>query len=310
MERSTYRINPSCVNRKCWTPRALRPRQPSEIRHRLFARRVPSIGLAMKQRNRPRIPHRQPGRSKPAGSDPDGTIWLYGLHAAAAALANPARRIERVLATANAAHALEAVLARAGTAPEIAGAEAVAAMLPPGAVHQGIAVAARPLPARDLDDLCAGLADRPAALLIALDQVGDPQNVGAILRSAAAFGADGLIVTQRHAPSVSGALAKAASGALEHVPLVAVVNLARTLDTLGDEGFLRVGLSGDGSTALSAVPEADRLILVLGAEATGLRRLTRERCDVLTRLPTTPVMPSLNVSAAAAVALYEIRRGR
>jgi 23S rRNA (guanosine2251-2'-O)-methyltransferase len=264
----------------------------------------------MKQRNRSRPPRPPAARGKPSGPGPDGTLWLYGLHAAAAALANPARRIERALATANAAHVLEAALAHAGIAPEIARAEAVAAVLPPGAVHQGIAVAVRPLPARGLDDLCAELASRPDALLVARDQVGDPQNVGAILRSAAAFGADGMIVTQRHAPSVGGALAKAASGALEHVPLVAVVNLARALDTLGEEGFLRVGLSGDAPAVLSAIPEAGRLVLVLGAEATGLRRLTRERCDMLARLPTTPAMPSLNVSAAAAAALYEIRRGR
>lgn len=264
----------------------------------------------MKQRNKPPAARRPLARRRPGKAGPEGVLWLYGLHAAAAALANPVRRIERVLATGNAAHTLESALGRAGLPVEAASAEAIAAVLPPGAVHQGIAVAVHPLPARDLDELCADLADRPDAILVALDQVGDPQNVGAILRSAAAFGADGLIVTQRHAPSVGGALAKAASGGLEHVPLIAVVNLARALDTLGEAGFLRVGLSGDAPDLLSALPESHRLVLVLGAEATGLRRLTRERCDALARLPTTPEMPSLNVSAAAAAALYEIRRRR
>jgi 23S rRNA (guanosine2251-2'-O)-methyltransferase len=262
----------------------------------------------MKQRNRPHLPRRPLGRRPSAGAGPDGVLWLYGLHAAAAALANPARRIGRVLATANAAHALEVELARTDVTIETATAEAIAAMLPPGAVHQGIAIAAHPLPPRALGDLCAELSTRETALLVVLDRVNDPQNVGAILRSAAAFGADGLIVTQRHAPSVSGALAKAASGALEHVPMVAVVNLARALDALGEEGYLRVGLSSDASTMLSTVPAAGRLALVLGAEADGLRRLTRERCDVLARLPTASAMPSLNVSAAAAASLYEFRR--
>lgn len=258
----------------------------------------------MKQRNRAQSPRRGAApRGRPGASD--GTLWLYGLHAAAAALANPARRIERALVTANAAQALDAALRAAGIAAEVVRPEQVAAALPDGAVHQGVALAVQPLAPPDLESICAGIATRDRGLIVALDQVADPQNVGAVLRSAAAFGADAVVVTQRHAPAIGGTLAKAASGALEHVPIVAVVNLARALDTLGEYGFLRVGLAGEAAATLSEVPAATRLALVLGAEGAGLRRLTRERCDALARLPTLPVMPSLNVSAAAAAALYE-----
>jgi 23S rRNA (guanosine2251-2'-O)-methyltransferase len=187
----------------------------------------------------------------------------------------------------------------------------LARLLPEGAVHQGVALAAEPLAEPALEDICeAKPADGKRRVILLLDQVSDPRNVGAILRSAAAFDALGLVTTERHAAPVTGVLAKAASGALETVPLVTVTNLARALDDLADFGFWRVGLDGHGTTDLSdAVPGQD-IALVLGAEGAGLRRLTREKCDLIARLPISDKVESLNVSAAAAVALYELRRPR
>ena len=150
---------------------------------------------------------------------------------------------------------------------------------------------------------------RRAQILVALDQVTDPQNVGAVFRSAAAFGAVGVLLQARHAPPETGALARAASGGLEHVPRVEATNLARTLDRLRDAGWWVLGLAEEAADHIGDWEPASRVVLVLGAEGTGLRRLTRERCDQLVRLPTAPAMPSLNVSNAAAVALYALRQG-
>lgn len=174
----------------------------------------------------------------------------------------------------------------------------------PGAVHQGVALDAAPLPETSLEAL---LATAPKLLLL-LDQVTDPHNVGAILRSAAAFGADAVLLTDRHAPGQGGVLAKTASGALEHVPLITVVNLARTMATLRDAGFWCIGLAEEGAQDIAAHDLSGKTALVLGAEGEGLRRLTRERCDALARLPTQGAIGSLNVSNAAAVALYEVKR--
>ena len=148
----------------------------------------------------------------------------------------------------------------------------------------------------------------PDGLVLVLDQITDPHNVGAILRTAAAFAVDALVTTERHTPEFSGALAKSASGGLEHVPIASVVNLARALTEMGDMGYLRVGLESEAPVALDAVPLARPLALVLGAEGKGLRRLTRERCDVLARLDLPGAIKSLNVSNAAAVALALIDR--
>ncbi len=173
--------------------------------------------------------------------------------------------------------------------------------LPAGAIHQGAAVKVEPLPDLDLDDLI-----EIHGPILVLDQVTDAQNVGAILRSCAAFGASALIMQQRHSPPIGGVLAKAASGALEHVPIIHVTNLARCLDQLGDQGYFRIGLAEDASSPLASAKADGPTVLVLGAEGAGMRRLTREKCDVLAKLPTAPAQPSLNVSNAAAVALYEL----
>jgi len=183
-------------------------------------------------------------------------------------------------------------------------------LLPEGAVHQGWALEVDPLPEADLDDvLRAAEVAQGRSIVLVLDQVSDPHNVGAILRSAAAFGALAVIIGEHGAPPATGVLAKAASGALDTVPLVRAVNLARALDKLKEGGFWCCGLDETAPACLASLDLGPRVALVLGSEGTGLRRLVRERCDYLARLPTRPMLPSLNVSNAAAVALYELMRG-
>lgn len=223
---------------------------------------------------------------------------LFGLHAVEAALANPKRTVTRVLATENAAHRLGSLLAKRGLIPETATPRDLDRLLGPDAVHQGVALEAEPLPPVALDDV-----DQNGMLLV-LDQVTDPQNVGAALRSAAAFDAAGLIMTERHSPPLHGALAKAASGALDLVPVILVKNLAQSLAELGERGFLRVGLAEEGAEALETAKITRPLALVLGAEGRGLRQLTREHCDLICRISTQSALASLNVSNAAAVALH------
>ena len=258
--------------------------------------------------SRLRFPSHQAPQRRSAAAE---TQWLYGRHAVAAALANPDRRGRRVLALAAAAGEITPLLAAARAtlppgAPELVERRALEQLLPPGAVHQGMALAADPLPPRHLEDLLA-VAIEPQ-ILVVLDQVTDPHNVGAVLRSAAAFGAAAVIVPEHGAPAITGVLAKAASGALESVPLIRVTNLARALEQLKEAGFWLVGLEGAADTALAAMNLPPRVALVLGAEGSGLRRLTREHCDFLARLATPGARASLNVSNAAAVALYEIAR--
>lgn len=259
-------------------------------------------------RNSGRVPpHRPHGASGPAhGGGP--AYWIYGQHAVLAALANPARRIRRLIATAEAAPSLPAPAGH--PAAEILERQALERVLPAGAVHQGVAALAEPLDEPDLDELLDGLSGAESATLLLLDQVTDPQNVGAILRSAAAFGAAALVLPRHHAPPVTGALAKAASGALEHVPIVRVGNLAQAIERLKESRFWCVGLAGDADRELAAIDLKGRIALALGAEGPGLRRLTRDRCDFQARLPTSGPIAQLNVSNAAAVALYECARQR
>ncbi len=223
---------------------------------------------------------------------------LFGLHAVEAALANPKRTVARVLATENAAHRLGPLIAKRGLTPEAATPKELDRLLGPDAVHQGVALEAEPLPPVALDDV------DPGGILLVLDQVTDPQNVGAALRSAAAFDASGLVMTERHSPPLHGVLAKAASGALDLVPVILVKNLAQSLAELGERGFLRVGLAEEGAEALETASLTRPLALVLGAEGKGLRQLTREHCDLICRISTQSALASLNVSNAAAVALH------
>ena len=175
-------------------------------------------------------------------------------------------------------------------------------LVPSDAPHQGVVIEVEPLDDMWIDDLLTQASDR--SLLLVLDQVTDPHNVGAILRSAAAFGAIGIVTQDRHSPPESGVVAKAASGALERIPWVRVVNLARALEEIGEAGFWRIGLTGDSDTDLKEALGPPRVALVLGAEGPGLRPNTREHCDALARLPISETVESLNVSNAAAVALY------
>lgn len=247
-------------------------------------------------------------RRKPAAESRGGrqTVWLFGLHATAAALANPRRRGGTLLATREGANRLARLSPDAR--PEIVERSLLDARLPPGAVHQGVALSTEPLDQPDLEDILRSPGE--TGVLVILDQVADPHNVGAVLRSAAAFGALAVIQTEHGAPGATGTLAKAASGALEITPLITVTNLARTLDALQSAGFWCIGLDGAAERTLAAAAPTGRIALVLGAEGKGLRRLTRDHCDLLVRLPTRPPVASLNVSNAAAVALYELARER
>ncbi len=232
--------------------------------------------------------------------------WLWGWHTVLAALDNPARpRPKRLLATPDRARTLQARLGGAITV-EVAENPAITQILPPGAVHQGVGLRIPPLDPVSLDDLAS-----PArGFLIMLDQVTDPQNVGAIFRSAAAFGARGVILQDRHAPLLTGALAKAAAGAVDRIPHAREVNLSRALERLEQMGWRAVALDGEAPDALADVLDGTPTVLVLGAEGEGVRRLVREHCDALANIPMPGGFESLNVSAAAAVALYEASRPR
>ena len=237
----------------------------------------------------------------PAERRPD-SLWIYGIHPVLAALDNPRRRVLRMLATPNAL----ARLTEAGAAFSLRAEETTPKLLDRllggEAVHQGVAIEVAPLPPTTLDDL------KDAHLVVVLDQVTDPHNVGAILRSAVAFAADAVVTTGRHAPAETGVLAKAASGALDGIMLVEVQNLARALEELGRMGFTRIGLDSEAQTPIEEVMGGTRIALVLGAEGKGLRRLTRDTCDHLARLTMPGTIASLNVSNAAVLALYLARR--
>jgi 23S rRNA (guanosine2251-2'-O)-methyltransferase len=228
----------------------------------------------------------------------DDTAVLYGWHTVTAALANPARHVRKFLATDNAARRLAEENIAAARPPEIVRPDAIAARLPPDALHQGLYLETDPLPSPSIEELAT------TGCVLVLDQITDPHNVGAIFRSASAFAATAIVTTARHSPEATGVLAKAASGALEHVPLVTVQNLARALAELKERGFLVIGLDSSGDDELATLPLRAPLALVLGAEGKGLRQLTREICDHVARLDLPGAIQSLNVSNAAALALY------
>ncbi len=225
-------------------------------------------------------------------------MLLYGWHSVRAALENPNRRIRKIVVTGNALRRLRESGAGLPVEPEVVRPEEFLAHLPADAVHQGILAEADPLPAPAIEEL------NPEGIVLVLDQITDPHNVGAILRSAAAFAVTALITTSRHSPEATGVLAKSASGALEHVPIVVIPNLARGLEALKAHGFLIVGLDSDTELDLAAAPLRLPLALVLGAEGKGLRQLTRATCDALAKLALPGRIKSLNVSNAAALALH------
>lgn len=229
---------------------------------------------------------------------------IFGIHAVRAALANPRREILSVHATENGLDRIADLGGRCPASPIRTTPRELSRMLGSETVHQGVMVEAKPLPAHELSDILAeATGDAP---LIVLDQVTDPHNVGAILRSAAAFNAAAVVMTRRNSPPLNGTLAKAASGAVEHVPVVTVANLARALEEMGRGGVLRIGLDGEADQPLETLEVAGPCALVLGSEHKGLRRLTAENCDVVCRLTTTGPLASLNVSNAAAVALHTL----
>lgn len=258
-------------------------------------------GRKNRTRTSRKAPRRGPGPA-PAAQ------WIYGRHPVLAALGNPARRILRLVVTGDNLAALGSEVRAEAPPAESAPAPAIAALLPEGAVHQGFAALCAPLAAVALEDVLARAADRPKALVLVLDQVTDPRNTGAILRSAAAFGALAVIVPDRGSPRETAVLAKAASGALEAVDLVRVTNVARALERLKGAGFWCIGLDARAPAPLAETDLSGRIALVLGSEGGGLRRLVAKTCDHLAALPTGGAMESLNVSAAAAIALYEAAR--
>jgi 23S rRNA (guanosine2251-2'-O)-methyltransferase len=242
----------------------------------------------------------KPGRDfgRPRRHTGEGPVVIYGWHAVKAALDNPARKVRRLMATENAARRLAEDEVKTRVTPEIVRPEVIARLLSADAVHNGLWLEAEPLEAPDVEDLAS------EGVVLVLDQITDPHNVGAILRSAAAFGVKALITTARHSPEATGVLAKSASGALEYVPMVTVQNLARGLAALKDHAFLTVGLDSEGESDLAALPLSAPLALVLGAEGKGLRQLTRDTCDHVARLDLPGEIKSLNVSNAAALSLY------
>ena len=246
--------------------------------------------------------NRKPERIRPPrGAEPragDGAVILYGWHTVKAALDNPARRIRRLYATENAARRLAADGVAPPVAPEVVRPDAIARRLGPDAVHNGLLAEADPLASPELEDVA------PAGIVLVLDQITDPHNVGAILRTAAGFAVAAVVTTARHSPEATGVLAKTASGALEYVPIVTVQNLARALETLRERGYTLVGLDSTGEIDLAGAALRAPLALVLGAEGKGLRQLTRATCDQVARLDLPGRIKSLNVSNATALALY------
>ncbi|APG11069.1 23S rRNA (guanosine2251-2'-O)-methyltransferase [Bradyrhizobium elkanii] len=249
-------------------------------------------------------PFNRPGKSvgRPAWRDrdsqSDGPVILYGWHTVTMALANPQRQIRKLTLTENAAKRLADENIATRVTPEIVRPQEIDRLLSPDAVHQGLLAEADALPSPDIETL------EQEGMVLVLDQITDPHNVGAILRSAAAFAVKAIVTTARHSPEATGVLAKAASGALELVPMVTVQNLARALTALNERGFQTVGLDSEGSEDLSNVTLREPLALVLGAEGKGLRQLTRETCSVVARLDMPGEIKSLNVSNAAVLSLY------
>ena len=249
-------------------------------------------------RNRPNS-HRRKSSGRPNGS---GENWLWGAHAVSAALANPARRMVRLVGTENGLSRLERVPDRAEVMPP----SEIDTLLPRDAVHQGIAGQFEPLPPMQIDEVLSAGIQR----VVVLDQVSDPHNLGAIYRSAAAFGFGAVVLQTRNAPPISGIVGKAAVGAIETVKECRVVNISRALDALNEAGFHTVGLAGEGRAMIGqAVTGAAKLAIVLGAEGPGLRPGVAKACAELARIPIASEMESLNVSNAAAIAFYEASRG-
>ncbi len=233
---------------------------------------------------------------------------LFGMHAVREAWGNPARFVHALYITEAAMKEFEPHLKTAAKrpAPIIVTKEDIDRALPPGTVHQGIALSCQALPELSVIDIIIKAETKPKSVIVMLDQVTDPHNIGAILRSACAFGADGVVMQSRHTPDMDGILAKTACGAVDHIPVAYETNLSRALEKLKEHHYTVIGLDEHSPKTFSDLYSYDRVVIVLGAEGPGIRRLIREHCDVLVTLPTKPPIASLNVSNAAAVALYAL----
>jgi len=301
-------------------PKSRRDKAPPQTLNTASTKGAGRSGDKSSSRNDKNAPRgEKPGRGgkrqqrRPSGKAIGNALWIYGRHAALAALANPRRVITAVRATESFVDTREDDLAAARRARpdagdwsiELAHGQVLQRMLGDGAVHQGIAVQTRPLEQPDIAEI-RSINDR--SVVLALDQATDPRNVGAAIRAAAAFGAHAVITTARSAPPESGALAKAAAGALEQLAYVRAPNLARALDNLKENGFWTIGLAGEAETPISDAPFDRPTAIVIGAEGSGLRRLTLEHCDAAVYIPMTPLLESLNLATAAAIALYEKSR--
>ena len=282
------------TRKKTQRPRDLAAQAPARSAERAAKSRPVAANPAKREAHAAKRNFAPGARGEPRGAD---VVQIYGFHSVSAALRAPRRKLIRLYATQAAAERLSAEIAARGLEVRILASEEIALRAPRDAVHQGVVLEARPLAPIDISDL------PERGLIVVLDQVTDPHNVGAILRTCAAFAVDSLVTTERHSPEFTGALAKSASGGLEHVPICSVGNLSRALTELGELGYLRIGLDSQGSETIGATRVSRPLALVLGAEGKGLRRLTREHCDALVRLDTPGAIKSLNVSNACAVAL-------
>ena len=226
-------------------------------------------------------------------------FWIYGYHAVIAALKNPNRPKLRLVLSSTIPEDVEVLFK-----PELISKSEIAQLLPQGALHQGIALLTRQLPVNTLDSLLVNIEKQ--SIVVAIDSMDDPHNLGAILRSSAAFGADAVMITERNSPELNGTVAKAASGALDIIPVIKVTNISRSLEKLKNANYWCLGLDNNANTELSNFDAGNRVVLILGSEGKGIRRLTKETCDHMVRIPISQQISSLNVSVSAAIALHKI----
>ncbi len=244
---------------------------------------------------------------KPSSLSGAGLI-LYGRHPVMAALANPERRISKLLCTAETAAELKAPAAKRGISPTVVDRKELDRILPREAVHQGFALYCAPLPDYSIEEICTMADVYNKCHVLVLDQVTDPQNIGAIIRSCVAFNTLALIMQDKNSPAETGAMAKASAGTIEHLPVCRVTNLSRAVKQLQEAGFWTVGMDGYANTTIDKMNKAGKTAIIMGSEGKGMRRLVEETCDSTVRLPISDKVESLNVSTAAAIALYEMNK--
>ena len=241
----------------------------------------------------------------------ENEVLIYGRHAVAAALQNPKRIVNKAWSTVECAAEVRNMLAAGKRRPEllrIVERKVLEEILPADAVHQGMVIAAQRLKSCSIEDVCDAAEAEDKACVLVLDQVTDPQNVGAIIRSCAAFGVLALIMQDKNSPEESGAMVKASAGTIELLPICRVTNLNRAIERLKNAGFWVVGMDGYAETEISSISKGGKIAVVMGSEGKGMRRLVKESCDQTVKLKMNPKVESLNVSTAAAIALYEVTK--